>query len=356
MYVFFAAIITGTKIACVIINASYSVQANKSEGTLIWMNIIAADVGGTKTRLIWVNTDQPQKLLYECQYNSYDYSDIVALLDTFISDSGFARESLDGLALALPGSVDGEDVQLTNLPWVVSRLTLEREFDVSNVLLINDFQASSWGALSLEQSALVILNQGSGVDNGGLSVTVGAGTGLGLSWMLNGKVYATEAGHIDFAPTSPRQLELLNSMMQTRQHVSYERLLSGAGLITLYEFCSGNLSSQHDPAWVTSELNKNNAAAIEAVSLFVDIYGAYIGNIALLFRPDNGIYITGGIAPKLIKWMQSSAFLESYYNKGRMRTLVEQTRVFVVTDERVGALGVLSLALKNFQDTGYEDQ
>ncbi len=313
------------------------------------MNIIAADVGGTKTRLIWVNSDQPQQLLYECQYNSNDYSDLVSLIDAFLQDCGQSGMILGMLSLALPGAVEGEEFELTNLPWKVSSAALKKHYAISHVILVNDFQASSLGLEALETNALVMINQGRQATQG-VSVTVGAGTGLGLSWMSNGEVFATEAGHIDFAPVTQRQIELLDFLMKHHGHVSYERILSGAGLVSLYEFCSGEAVSHSDAAWVTMQVEKDNVYALEAVRLFTEIYGAYIGNVALLFRPAAGIFITGGIAPKIIRWMQSAYFLDAFNHKGRMRTLTEQTRVYVVTDERVGALGALSLALDNMQD------
>lgn len=319
------------------------------------MNIIAADVGGTKTRLIWTNTDQTQNILFECQYNSNNYSGIVALLDAFISESDLSRDELDVLALALPGVIDSDNVELTNLPWSVSKEALKSEYQVDHVIFVNDFQASSRGVMLLDSSDLIVLNPADELQ-GGLKVTVGAGTGLGLSWMHNGTVFATEGGHIDFAPTSHKQLELLEFMMHKKQHVSYERLLSGAGLVTLYEFCSGENASHHDASWVTSQCENYNSSAIEAVSLFVAIYGAYVGNLALLFRPTDGIYITGGIAPKIIKWLKTSMFMDAFLNKGRMKPLAEKTGVYVVTDQRVGALGAVSLALENLQDCGHDYQ
>jgi glucokinase len=193
-------------------------------------------------------------------------------------------------------------------------------------------------------------------------VAVGAGTGLGVAWIddVPGdentlRSHDSEGGHIDFAPINDVQIELLKFLQQRFAHVSYERILSGDGLVSLYQFCTANqggdahcLDTHSDSIsaqWVNNQ-SKNNEAADRALSLFVQIYGAYIGNIALLYKPYGGIFITGGIAAKMVNRMQSEEFINAYFNKGRMRELVEQIAVYLVTNERVGVLGAMSEALK----------
>ena len=184
-------------------------------------------------------------------------------------------------------------------------------------------------------------------------VAVGAGTGLGLAWVQGEQraahAYDTEGGHIDFAPVDDTQIRLLQFLQQSFAHVSYERLLSGSGLVRLYEFCAGktgiNKSGNINAEWVNNQ-SENNEAAGRALSLFVQIYGAYIGNIALLFKPSGGIFITGGIAAKILKKMQSEEFINAYLDKGRMSALVEQIAVYLVTNERIGVLGAMSETMK----------
>ena len=313
------------------------------------MNIIAADVGGTKTRLVVADTDTPDNVLYEARYSSRDYAGFEPLLQTFIEESGCDNRQLAALSLALPGVVNGADATLTNLPWTIRKKVLQDEFGIEQVHFMNDFQASALGIPHLKAEDLVCLNSGMH-ENEATRVAVGAGTGLGVSWMLNDgantRAWSTEGGHIDFAPVDEQQIELLKFLIRRHGHVSYERLLSGDGLVALYEFCSGNERAGIDAAWVHAEAENNNQAASRAMSLFVSIYGAFVGNMALLFKPQGGIYITGGIAAKIISWMKSDDFISAYLNKGRMRALAEQTSVYLVINERVGVIGAISEAVK----------
>jgi glucokinase len=159
------------------------------------------------------------------------------------------------------------------------------------------------------------------------------------------RAWSTEGGHVDFAPVDETQIDLLKFLIQRHGHVSYERLLSGDGLVALYQFCSGDATAV-DAAWVHRQAESHQQAARTAMSLFVRIYGAFVGNMALLFKPEGGIYITGGIGAKIISWMKSDDFISAYFNKGRMRALAEQTCVYLVTNERVGVMGAISEAAR----------
>ena len=313
------------------------------------MNIIAADVGGTKTRLVVADASSPDDVLYEARYNSRDFDSIEPLLHTFIAESGCDNGQLAALSLALPGVVNGAGATLTNLPWSISKKVLQDEFGVEQIHFMNDFQASALGTVHLKSQDLVSLNRGVH-ETGATRVVVGAGTGLGVSWMLsdgaNTRAWPTEGGHVDFAPVDDQQIELLKFLIKRHGHVSYERLLSGGGLVALYEFCSSNEGAEVDAAWVHAEAEAGDEAASRAMSMFVRIYGAFVGNMALIFKPQGGIYITGGIAAKIIKWMKSDDFISGYLNKGRMRTLAEHTSVYLVLNERVGVIGAISEAVK----------
>lgn len=313
------------------------------------MNIIAADVGGTKTRLVVADANTPDDVLYEARYSSRDFDSFEPLLHAFIEDSGCDNSQLAALSLALPGVVNGADARLTNLPWTLSKKVLQDEFGVEQIHFMNDFQASALGIAHLKAQDLVSLNRGvHEID--ATQVAVGAGTGLGVSWMLSDdaktRAWSTEGGHVDFAPVDEQQIELLKFLIKRHGHVSYERLLSGDGLVALYEFFSGNEAAGIDAAWVHAEAENNNQAASQAMSLFVRIYGAFVGNMALIFKPQGGIYITGGIAAKIISWMKSDDFISAFLNKGRMRALVEQTSVYLVINERVGVIGAIAEAVK----------
>jgi len=353
------------------------------------MHVIAADVGGTKTRLVFADAKQPRNILYEARYLSGEFDGFESILRTFIKSSGSAGAMMDViradvLTLALPGLVSGSSARLTNLPWTIEKQSLKDAFGIENIYFMNDFQASAFGTGHLLEKDKTVLNSGvlhlskssAGLSGNSASgntvpvnavqkpiyntrrVAVGAGTGLGVAWVeenVQGDkktlcAYDTEGGHIDFAPIGDIQIQLLQFLQQRFAHVSYERILSGDGLVSLYQFCAGKqgagvVSDSINAQWVNNQA-ENDEVADRALSLFVQIYGAYIGNIALLFKPYGGIFITGGIAAKMVKRMQSENFIHAFLNKGRMRALVEQIAVYLVTNERIGVLGAMSEATK----------
>jgi glucokinase len=322
------------------------------------MKIIAADIGGTKSHLIQVDSDQPQHIIFESKYRSTDFENFESLLGSFIRDANQQKKTIDVLSLALPGVITDEVAQLTNLPWKINSSTLKQTFAVEHVYFMNDFQASALGTLQLSKQDFSVLNRGR-QNNNAPRVIAGAGTGLGVSWLLNEGskpvAYSTEAGHVDFAPVDAEQIKLLQFLMKRYPHVSCERILSGDGLVNLYNFFSGctiNTVDENniDAQWVNQQTTQGNATAKQAVRLFVRIYAAYVGNLALMFKPEGGIYITGGIAVKIINWMQSEDFIQAYLNKGRMQQVVEQVAVFLVNNESVGVFGALSAAVKLLQD------
>ncbi len=313
------------------------------------MSIIAADVGGTKTRLVITDTGKPDQILHEARYNSRDFDSFETLLSGFIADSGAQDKELEALSLALPGVVNGSDARLTNLPWCLSKQDLRDRFGVKQIHFMNDFQASALGTVLLKPEDLICLNQGVR-EAEALRVAVGAGTGLGVSWISydsgSPKAWSTEGGHLDFAPVDKIQIDLLAFLVDRYGHVSYERVLSGDGLVSLYAFCAGQETADIEAAWVSEQAEGNNEAARKAMTLFVKIYGAFVGNLALLFKPEGGIYITGGIGAKIISWMRSDDFISAFLHKGRMQALAEQTSVYLVTNERVGVIGAISEAAR----------
>lgn len=326
------------------------------------MHIIAADVGGTKTRLGFADVDEPDNILYEARYLSAEFESFEPMLHNFLTGcraavSKFETATIDALTLALPGLVSETSANLTNLPWIIKKQLLIDTFGIKNVYFMNDFQASALGTAQLLERDRIILHPGN-TDSDNLKknttrVTVGAGTGLGVAWTQDDRqgdkvstcAYDTEGGHIDFAPVDDIQIRLLQFLQKRHGHVSYERILSGDGLVMLYQFFTNKQCDDISAEWVNKQ-SVNDQSADDALSLFVKIYGAYIGNIALLYKPYGGIYITGGIAAKILNKMQSAEFINGYLNKGRMRSLVEQIAVYLVTNERVGMLGAMSETMK----------
>ncbi len=333
------------------------------------MAIIAADVGGTKTHFAIAKTNAPDKILFEAIYPSDPSADFPTLLHTFIDASGVLGKNIKTLSLAFPGVIRDTQAQLTNLPWVIEKQTLRERFNIDNVYFMNDFQASASGISCLGNKDKTTLNSATIVD-GATRVVVGAGTGLGVAWAQESKgdytSFSTEAGHMDFAPVNRVQIQLLQYLMQRFDHVSYERLLSGAGLENIYKFIRTaardaigddqqtassvrklpDAALNIDAPWIVQQANSGVSMAIQAVTLFVEIYGAYIGNIALIFKPAGGIYISGGMAAKMQTWMCSQHFISAYKEKGRLQTMVETTAVILVTNESIGVLGAILAAVR----------
>ncbi|MCK5725799.1 MAG: glucokinase [Thiotrichaceae bacterium] len=311
--------------------------------------ILAADIGGTKSWLSlceWDAKVKGAKPVYEALYASADFDDFTSLLQHFLQAAELeANHVIDTMCLALPGVINNGRCRLTNLDWALDREALQSTFTIPTVLFVNDFQAAAIGTKSLKADDFICLNAAA-VDKKAITVVTGAGTGLGMAWMdstqASQQLFSTEGGHCDFAPTTVEQMSLLRFLLEQYEHVSYERILSGAGLVQLYRFY------QPDHKQTTQEINalarQGNAEANAAIRLFVAIYAAYIGNLALLYKPAGGIYIAGGIAKHILPWMQEKAFINHYLHKGRMRHLAENTAVFLVTNNRLGLEGAILLA------------
>jgi len=316
------------------------------------MNIIAADVGGSSTRLVYAREGRSEEILHEACYASADFENFETMLRTFVAEITDRMFGFEVLTLALPGVIEDNVARLTNLPWVISKAEIRDQFGVEQVHFMNDFQAAAYGIDRLSDSDMLVLNVGVH-SNDATRVIVGAGAGLGMAWCQGQRnhstAYATEGGHIDFAPVNTTQIALLQYLLERYEHVSYERLLSSAGLVNIYEFYAQQAADDIDAAWVQAQALTSNMEAQKAMALFVQIYGSYVGNIALLFKPEAGIYITGGIAGTITRWMQSADFIDAYLNKGRMLPLVEKISVNLVTNERVGVIGALSHAVMKQQ-------
>jgi glucokinase len=317
------------------------------------LNVVAGDIGGTKSWLVWFvqSWQQPQKILFERQYDSTQFASARALLTRFFSDAG--RESPpDRLFLALPGPVDARQVRLTNLAWLVDADALSRELEIADVRFINDFQAAARGVETLNKSDVCVLN--AGVPKlGGTRVITGAGTGLGVAWMQAGgdggkyTVYASEGGHMDFAPFNAEQSQVLAWLVHRYGHVSWERVLSGAGLSALFEYLSLQAGkpvlSSVDAAQVHARALQNEPTAQAAVQLFADVYAAWVGNLAVLYQPRGGLYLAGGISIHLQDWLKQERFMRVAAEKGRMAELVLQMPVYLITNPRLGLQGVMCL-------------
>lgn len=332
------------------------------------MKILAADIGGTKSWLCLYQVDPSNKneaeVIYEHRYASADFSDFSFLLTDFLQQAK-TEKNIELMCLALPGVIQQGYSRLTNLDWELDQGQLAQAFGIEKVVFINDFQAAAMGVNHLEKSDTITLNVAK-TEQQAITVVTGAGTGLGLAWMDNSQsplqLFSTEGGHCDFAPVNDQQIELLRFLQQQYTHVSYERILSGAGLVQLYRFLNPNdqrilttktvLMTQiiHQLAMDSSTQWHHQATA--TIDLFVQIYAAYIGNLALLYKPAGGIYIAGGIATHILPWMQGEKFLTHYLKKGRMQHVAEQTALYLVTNTRLGLQGAFHFAIDQHIEKG----
>lgn len=316
------------------------------------MELIAGDIGGTKSWLAWAagEAEGAMQLRFERVYASADFASAEALLQQFITDAAVSARP-DILALALPGPLHAQRVRLTNLDWTVDSDTLQASLGIRKVFLINDFQAAAAGVETLTADDLVALNP-QPAEPGGVRAITGAGTGLGLAFMLaDGKghyrTFAAEGGHIDFAPADALQARLLERLRGEYGHVSWERVVSGSAMNDLYRFCCIEHGQPlpavpTDGAALVARAGSGDIAAEAALDLFIDLYGAWVGNVALMYRPQGGLYIAGGVSVHLQSRMQSARFIEAAVNKGRMRGVVEHTPIFLVTSSRLGVAGALA--------------
>ncbi|HQT00567.1 MAG: glucokinase [Hydrogenophilales bacterium 16-64-46] len=315
------------------------------------MELIAGDIGGTKSWLVWMR-DGAVTPRFEKVYSSADFASGEALLARFIEEAGQSAHP-DTLTLALPGPLAARRVSLTNLDWTLDADALGSALDLPRVQFVNDFQAQAAGVATLGADDVLTLNAAPAVPSGVRAIT-GAGTGLGLAFMTAGDdgqylSHATEAGHADFAPANALQGRLLDHLRQRYGHVSWERVVSGSAFNDLYRF--GCLEAGRpqpdvpiDGATLTDRASAGDAVAAATLDLFVDLYGAWVGNVALLYQPFGGLYIGGGVATHLVARLRAPQFMRAALDKGRMRGVVERTPIHLITCARLGVQGAVALA------------
>ncbi len=321
--------------------------------------ILAGDVGGTHARLaIFEARGEELKLIVEQIYASHSYPGLEAIVSEFLRSTS-AKPDSAGIGVAGPVR-DGRCVA-TNLPWVVDAASLRASTGVQSITLLNDLEANAYGIATLSAGDFEVLHKGRPERHGSVAV-ISAGTGLGeagMHWdgaML--RPFASEGGHSSYAPEGELEGELFQTLAKRFGHVSCERVLSGPGLVNIYEFLRdtgrGSESAafaeelrEEDPAAVISEaaLAKRNDLCIAALDLFVRIYGAEAGNLALKFLATGGVYLGGGIAPKILQKLKAPDFVEAFLAKGRMRPLLEAIPVLVILNENTALQGAARGAL-----------
>ena len=320
--------------------------------------ILAGDIGGTNARLAYF---QPQnghlQLVSERVFPSREHKEFGEIVARFVDDSGTHPEAA---CFGIAGPVRNGRVETSNLPWIIEQSRLAKQIHLPATLLINDLEASAWGIGALTSTDLVALNQVSGAAVGNQAV-IAPGTGLGeagLFWDgVRHHVFACEGGHTDFAPQDELQIELLRFLKARFGHVSYERILSGPGLVNGYEFLRDEQREKESPELAAAMKQGDAAAAIsraamagtdplaeQALDLWIRVYGAEAANLTLKAMSTGGLFLAGGISPKILPKLQGPLFMQAFLDKGRMRPLVESIPVRVVTNDKAGLLGAARCA------------
>lgn len=350
--------------------------------------LLAGDIGGTKTILRLVKTvtspssspNAQYAALHEQTYPSQSFTDLVPMVRQFLSS---ATEGLGEMlqvekaCFGIAGPVVNNVSELTNLSWSLSGDRLATELEIAQVTLINDFAAVGYGILGLAPEDLYCLQDVPKDPQAPIAV-IGAGTGLGQGYMIpigadNYRVFSSEGAHADFAPRSPLEFQLLSYLKERHQfdRVSVERVVSGMGIANIYEFLRDQDPSQESTQlaeiykiWqqemgktektldLSAEVSKAALAdsdylSSQALKLFVEAYGAEAGNLALKLLPYGGLYIAGGIAPKILPLLQNGNFMKAFSDKGRMRELMAKFPVYIVLNPKVGLIGAAVCAAQS---------
>jgi glucokinase len=315
---------------------------------------LAADIGGTYSRLAWLGDDGEDEQVFE----NARFDRLEAVIDEGMARRGQTGEPIDRMVLAVPGPVHGDPVVLTNIRWELGRDALRSRFRVGGLTIVNDFQAAALGALGEPPERLKVLNPAPRGE--GPVVVAGAGTGLGMAWLPRhdhpGLPRATEGGHLDFAPNDAEQLALYQALAQRHGHVSYERILSGGGLLESYGLIAGPNARADSPAAVAALAAQGDRDATRTVRLFVAVFAAYAGNLALAFDPTGGIYLCGGVSVHLADWFEPPAFAAAFCAKGRMAGVVQRIPVFLATRQDTGLAGAKDIVKRLQRAESHEQQ
>ncbi|MGD8313016.1 MAG: glucokinase [Gammaproteobacteria bacterium] len=327
------------------------------------MQVLSGDIGGTKTRLAVVEQrpDGPV-LLRDLVFDSPQYASLEDVLAAFFNRQDL-RPEFAGLGVA--GPVAGDRCTTTNLPWRVDAGQIREAFGLSGVFLLNDLEAVGWGIPALEGDDFCVLNRGESRPGNGAVIAAGTGLGeAGLYWDGHRHVpFACEGGHTDFAPAGELETGLYQWLHGQFGHVSWERLISGPGLVNIYRFLLQKRQARI-PGWLEEQAREGGMAAavstaalcerdelcVEALDLFVSLYGREAGNLALKLLATGGVHLAGGIAPKLLERLKQPDFMRAFSAKGRMTALLQAMPVQVVLDDRVALLGAACYALERFDE------
>jgi glucokinase len=327
--------------------------------------LLAGDIGATKTNLgVYATEKGPREPIVEETFPSGQYSSLEALVGAFLAQ---ANLDMERAVFGVAGPVVGGQATITNLPWVIDEAELKKKLGLKSVLLLNDLRAIAQGVPQLKPQELYTLNKGEPI-LGGTKAVIAPGTGLGeafLTWDgLQYRAYASEGGHVDFGPTNPLESNLLRYLQEKWGHVSYERICSGTGLPNIYAYLRDSGYAE-EPAWLAEQLAAaedptafivnaalENKAKLcnDTLNLFCSVLGAEAGNLCLKVLATGGVYLGGGIPPRILPALKQKGFMQAFLNKGRLSDLLAKVPIHVILNSKIALIGAASYGLELYKE------
>jgi len=327
--------------------------------------ILAGDIGATKTSLgVYSMEKGPREPIVEETFPSGQYPSLVALVSDFLAQ---ANLNVEHAVFGVAGPVMSGQATITNLPWAIDQTDLKEKLKLKSVILLNDLEATAQGVPLLKAEDLHCLNKGEPI-HGGTKAVIAPGTGLGeafLTWDgARYRAHASEGGHTDFGPANPLEDNLLQHLRDQGGHVSYERICSGMGLPHIYAYLR-NSGHAEEPAWLAEQLaeaddqtalivnaaleNKAKLCA-DTLNLFCSVLGAEAGNLALKVLATGGVYLGGGIPPRIITALQNGPFMEAFCRKGRLSEFMARIPVYCILNPKIALISAAFRGLELYKE------
>ncbi|CAN5379718.1 glucokinase [soil metagenome] len=322
--------------------------------------VLAGDVGGTKANMqLSRYSAKGLETIKECRYSTSDFNSFTAILSDFLK----GQQQPEKICFSAAGPVIEGKVKFTNLSWMMDSDEVSKHVGGKPVAILNDLEATAYGLAALKQEELSVLYKGTNETPGNIAI-LAAGTGLGEAGLyFDGKKYhpfATEGGHSDFAPRTQRDIAVLTFLLGRHEHVSWERLLSGKGIYTIWQYLTG-IEKKDAPQWLVQQMENTDPApviskaalegkcsvCVEAIELFNYYLACEAVNLILKLKATGGLYLAGGIAPKLLSLLNSAAWKDVFDKSGRLNQLLKEVTVYVVLNEKAPLLGASYFAWLN---------
>lgn len=319
------------------------------------ITVLAGDIGGTKTNLAFFRaTQQEVTLLHAAKYPSTDYPSILVILQQFLTETN--QPLPDRICLGVAGPVLDGRVELTNLNWAIDCAALREQTKVKEVVLLNDLEATAWGLAALRADDFITVHHGVDGNTGNIAI-IAPGTGLGQAGLYwSGKEYhpfPTEGGHCDFSPRSTLDMELCSYLQTQYEVVSWEKVVAGPGIYDIYQFLR-DVKKKEEPSWLAERwpheehpsavisqaaIQQKAAICVETMDLYVRYLARECSNLVLKMKATGGLFLGGGIPPKIAPLLQQESFYQHYMDCDRMQHLLEKVTIRIIRNDKTGLLG-----------------